>query len=83
MKETLKISIDRVGFILHEHLSNRKQFSKWVPRLRTVYQKHQRIYGTESYLGLARENRTDFVHGCYNGGNLDQSLHYWVKSALI
>lgn len=37
--DTLKISEDSVHTILHEHLSMRKMFSKWVPRLLTVEQK--------------------------------------------
>ena len=41
--ETSKISKDSVFTILHENLSMRKLYSKWVPRLLTVDQKQQRV----------------------------------------
>ncbi|XP_071044298.1 protein GVQW3-like [Parasteatoda tepidariorum] len=52
--DTLNISKERVGFILHEHLFMRKLFSKWVPRVLTVDQKQQRIDDSESCLTLCQ-----------------------------
>ncbi|XP_071041387.1 protein GVQW3-like [Parasteatoda tepidariorum] len=50
--DTLNISKERVGFILHEHLFMRKLFSKWAPRVLTIDQKQQRIDDSESCLTL-------------------------------
>lgn len=58
--DTINISKERVGFILHEHLSMRKLFSKWVPRLLTVDQKQQRVDDSEECLELFRRNKKDF-----------------------
>lgn len=39
--ETLKISKERVGHIVHEYLDMRKLCAKWVPRELTIEQKFQ------------------------------------------
>lgn len=59
--DTLKISEGSVHTILHQHLSMRKLFSKWVPRLLTVDQKQQRIDDSESCLELFNRNKQDFL----------------------
>jgi len=50
LADIVKISMERVGYILHEHL--RKLCSKWVPRLLTVDQKQQRVDDSERCLEL-------------------------------
>ena len=50
--DTLKISEGNVFTILHEYLSMKKLFSKWVPRLLTVDQKQQRVIDSERCLEL-------------------------------
>ena len=45
--KTVKISEDSVFTIMHEHLTMRQLFSKWVPRLLTVDQKQQRVDDSE------------------------------------
>lgn len=58
---TLKISEGSVFTILHENLSMRKLFSKWVPRLLTPDQKQQRIDDSEHCLMLFKRNKKDFL----------------------
>lgn len=41
--DTLKISKERVGHIVHEYLGMRKLCAKWVPRELTIDQKQQRV----------------------------------------
>ncbi|XP_012564110.2 histone-lysine N-methyltransferase SETMAR-like [Hydra vulgaris] len=57
---TLKISKERVGHIIHEYLDMRKLCAKWVPRELTIDQKQQRIDDSEQCLELLHRNRTDF-----------------------
>jgi hypothetical protein len=38
--ETIGISKERVGYILHEELDIKKLCARWVQRLLTTYQKH-------------------------------------------
>ena len=47
--ETVKMSEGSVFTIMHEHLTIRKLFSKWVPRLLTVDQKQQRVDDSDVY----------------------------------
>ena len=58
----LKISEGSVFTILHEHLSMRKLFSKWVLRLLTVNLKQQRIDDSEHCLHLFQCNKKEFLH---------------------
>ncbi|XP_047139010.1 histone-lysine N-methyltransferase SETMAR-like [Hydra vulgaris] len=58
--DTLKLSKERVGHIIHEYLDMRKLCAKWVPRELTIDQKQQRIDDFEQYLELLNRNRTDF-----------------------
>ena len=41
--ETIRISKERVGYILHEELDMKKLCARWVPRLLTANQKHTRM----------------------------------------
>ncbi len=55
------ISKERAGFILHEHLSMRKLFLKWVPHLLAVAQKQQWVDESKHYLELFWRNKKDFL----------------------
>ena len=53
----LKISKGTVFKVVHENLSMKKLYSKWVPRLLTVQQKQQRIFDSERSLKLFTRNK--------------------------
>ena len=57
----LKISKGTVFKVVHEILSMKKLYSKWVPRLLTVEQKQQRIHDAERGLKLFTRNKKDFL----------------------
>jgi len=59
--ETIGISIERVGYILHEELDMKKLCARWVPRLLTADQKPTRMKNSEQCLERFNENKTDFV----------------------
>ena len=46
---------------MHENLSMKKLYSKWVPRPLTVEQKQQRIHDSERCLKLFTRNKKDFL----------------------
>ena len=60
--DTLKISYCSVYAILHEHLSMRNLFSKWVPRLLTVDEKQQCFVDSERCLELFPRIKPNFLH---------------------
>ena len=47
LADIVKVSKERVGFILHEHWTIGKLCSKWVPRLLTVHQKRESVDNSE------------------------------------
>ena len=57
--DILKISEGSAFTILHEHLSMRKLFLKWVRRLLRVDQKQQRIDDSKRSLELFQHNKKD------------------------
>jgi histone-lysine N-methyltransferase SETMAR len=59
--ETIGISKERVGYILHEELDMKKLCARWVPRLLTVDQKCTRMKISEQCLERSNKNKTDFV----------------------
>jgi len=59
--ETISISKERVGYILHEELDIKKLCARWVPRLLTAYQKRTRMKFSEQCLERFNKNKTDFV----------------------
>lgn len=61
ISETLKISKERVGHIVHELLDMRKLCAKWVPRVLTVDQKHQRLDDSQQCLAIFNRNKTEFL----------------------
>ena len=60
--ETIGISKERVGYILHEELDMKKLCARWVPRLLTADQKRTRMKISEQCLERFNKNKTDFVH---------------------
>ena len=61
LADTVKISKDRVSFILHEHLTKRKLCSKWVPRLLTVDQKRDRVDDSEQCFAMFKRNKPELL----------------------
>ena len=59
--ETIGISKERVGYILHEELDMKRLCARWVPRLLTADQKRTRMKICEQCLERFNENKTDFV----------------------
>jgi len=59
--ETIGISKERVGYILHEELNMKKLCAKWVPRLLTADQKCTRMNISVQCLKRFNKNKTDFV----------------------
>ena len=59
--ETIGISKERVGYILHEELDMKKLCARWVPRLLTADQKRTRMNISEQCLERFNRNKTDFV----------------------
>jgi histone-lysine N-methyltransferase SETMAR len=59
--ETIGISKEHVGYILHEELDIKKLCAKWVPHLLTADQKHTRMKITEQCLERFNKNKTDFM----------------------
>jgi transposase len=59
--ETIGISKERVGYILHEELDMKKLCARWVPRLRTADQKRTRMKISDQCLERFNKNKTDFV----------------------
>jgi histone-lysine N-methyltransferase SETMAR len=60
--ETIGISKECVGYILHEELDIKKLCARWVPHLLTADQKHTRMKIFEQCLEHFNKNNTDFVH---------------------
>jgi histone-lysine N-methyltransferase SETMAR len=59
--ETIGISKERVGYILHEELDMKKLCARWMPRLLTADQKRTRMKIFEECLDRFNKNKTDFV----------------------
>jgi histone-lysine N-methyltransferase SETMAR len=59
--ETIGISKEHVGYILHEELDMKKLCARWVPRLLTTDQKRTRMKISEQCLERFNKNETDFV----------------------
>jgi hypothetical protein len=58
--ETLKISKESAGHILHEHLDMRKLCAKWLPRVLTIDQNQQRVDDSEQFLTIFNRNKDEF-----------------------
>jgi histone-lysine N-methyltransferase SETMAR len=59
--ETMGISKERVGYILHEELDMKKHCARLVPRLLTIDQKRTRIKNSKQCLERFVKNKIDFV----------------------
>jgi hypothetical protein len=59
--ETIGISKESVGYILHEELDMKKLCSSWVPHLLKAYQKHTCTKISEQSSERFNKNKTDFV----------------------
>jgi histone-lysine N-methyltransferase SETMAR len=59
--ETIGISKERVGYILHEELDMKKLCARWVPCLLTADQKRTGMKISEQCLEHFNKNKTDFV----------------------
>jgi len=59
--ETIGISKERVGYILHAELDMKKLCARWVPRLLTAHQKRTRMKISEQCLERFNKNKTDFM----------------------
>jgi len=60
--ETIGISKELVGYILHEELNMKKLCARWVLCLLTADQKCTRMKISEQCLEHFNKNKTDFVH---------------------
>jgi histone-lysine N-methyltransferase SETMAR len=60
--ETIRISKERVGYIMHEELDMKKLCTRWVLRLLTADQKRTHMKISEQCLECFNKNKTDFVH---------------------
>jgi len=60
--ETIGISKEWVGYILHEELDMKKLCARWVPHLLTAHQKSTCVKIFEQCLERFNKNKSDFVH---------------------
>jgi len=60
--ETIGISKERVGYVLHEELDMKKLCARWVPRLLVADQKRTRMKISQQCLERFNKNKTDFLH---------------------
>jgi transposase len=59
--ETISISEEHIGYILHEELDMKKLCARWVPCLLTADQKHTCMKISEQCLEHFNKNKTGFV----------------------
>jgi len=59
--ETIGISKERVGCVLHEELDTKRLCRRWVPYLLTADQKRTRVKISEQCLEHFNKYKTDFV----------------------
>jgi len=77
--ETIGISKEHVGYILHEELDIKKLCARWVLRLLTADQKRTRMKISEQCLEHFNKNKTDFVHRCIT---MDEtSIHHYTPES--
>ena len=73
--ETIGISKEQVGYILHEELDMKKLCAKWVPSLLTADQKRTSMKISEQCLERFNKNKIDLVV-CFLLGNSPVSEFY-------
>jgi len=59
--ETIGISKERVGYILHKEVDMKKLCARWVPHMLTADQKRTRMKIFEQCLECFNKNKTNFV----------------------
>jgi hypothetical protein len=79
--ETLMISKERVGHIVHEYLDMRKLCAKWVPRVLTIDQNQQRVDDSEQCLAIFYHNKDEFFRR-YITSNMVASQQSRVQSTV-
>jgi histone-lysine N-methyltransferase SETMAR len=76
--ETIGISKECVGYILHEELDMKRPCARWVPRLLTADQKRIRMKISEQCLERFNKNKTDFVRRFIT---MDETwIHHYTES---
>jgi hypothetical protein len=60
--ETLAISWERVGYIIHEILDMRKLSAKWVPKCLNADQKRDRVLASQAILDWFRRDPVGFLN---------------------
>jgi len=75
--ETIGISKEHVGYILHEELDMKKLCARWVPRWLTADQKRTHMKISEQCLDHFNKNKTDFVRRFIT---MDWIHHYTPES---
>jgi histone-lysine N-methyltransferase SETMAR len=77
--ETIGISKECVGYILHEELDMKKLCARWVPHLLTADQKRTGMKISEQCLEHFNKNKTDFVHQFIT---MDETwIHYYTPES--
>lgn len=77
--DILKISTERVRYILHEYLDMKKLSARWVPRFLTIDQKQQRVDDSERILALFQKNSKDFLRRFVT---MDETwIHYYTPES--
>jgi len=77
--ETIGISKERVGYILHEEFDMKKLCARWVPHLLTADQKRTRMKISEQCFERFNKNKTDFVRRCIT---MDETwIHHYTPEA--
>ena len=66
--ETIGISKERVGYILHKELDMKKLCARWEPHLLTADQKRTPMKISEQCLEHFNKNKTDFAASIYYYG---------------
>jgi histone-lysine N-methyltransferase SETMAR len=66
--ETIGISKERVGYILHKEFGMKKLCARWVPRLLTADQKRTRMKISEECLERFNKNKTFCATSIYYYG---------------
>jgi histone-lysine N-methyltransferase SETMAR len=77
--ETIGISKEDVGYILHEELDMKKLCARWVPRLLTANQKRTHMKISEQCMEHFNINKTDFVHRFITMGEI--WIHHYTPES--
>jgi histone-lysine N-methyltransferase SETMAR len=76
ISETIGISKERVGYILHEELDTKKLCARWLPRLLTADQKRTTMKISEQCLERFNKNKTAFARRRFTTINETWIHHY-------